>query len=299
MTLKNLILLAVAGSLVLSQAAVGQAQPAAASSGASGASVASSPQPPEVQEPNGQGESGMLSGDKPFTLMVDPEVGELNYIFDENRELESIQAKRGVIFSSEDMTLNSDEFEYRTLNSQLLATGKRVVVRLGDIIVTCQLFRYNPDTQEGKFSGNPVVYSRDREGKTRTTSGKEISILNVNGKIQMKVTSGGGFSPYIRSAGENSPLPIENTQQLPGQKNAVISLDQNQAQPANALNVSPRSTPAAGGTTETSRLLPIPGAGGAAGEAAGRNATPRKNRIDPNNPDDVKSLSTNDRQKSN
>lgn len=98
---------------------------------------------PTVQQPaEGQGKSGLMSGEKPFTLMVDENVGELIYTFDEEtKELESINAKRGVIFASEDMTLNSDEMEYKTLNSSLVATGKRVVVRMGEMVVTCQVFK--------------------------------------------------------------------------------------------------------------------------------------------------------------
>src|SRR5688572_25005080 len=74
---------------------------------------------PEVKDAAPEaGQSGLLSGEKPFTLMVDENVGELIYTFDETtKELESIVAKNGVIFASEDMTLNSDEMEYTTINS--------------------------------------------------------------------------------------------------------------------------------------------------------------------------------------
>lgn len=253
----------------------------------SGQSATSTPGMPVVKEPGaGGGESGMLSGDKPFTLMVDPEVGELNYIFDEQKNLETITARRGVVFSSEDMTLNSDEFEYKTLNSQLIATGKRVVVRLGDQIFTCQLFKYNPDKQEGEFLGNPILYNRDATGKTKTTAGRRISFFNVNGKTQMKVEAGQGVTPYMRSNPVEAPIPAETTHPAPGTKSASMTLDSNPA--PGASNVSVRATPATNGApTQRGSVLSLP-------TTTGENAAParpRNNRIDPDNPNDVNSVS--------
>lgn len=284
------LLLSLAGAGFCQDAPISPA-PAGQSGQSSGTSA---PQAPTVQEPASQGESGMLGGDKPFTLMVDPDVGELNYIFGEDKDLESIQAKRGVVFSSEDMTLNSDQFEYKTLNSQLIATGKRVVVRLGDIIVTCQLFKYNPETQEGEFSGNPVVYSRDKEGRTRTTAGHLITVHNVNGKTQMRVKAApGGPSPYIRSNGTEAPAPTETTRTQPGGRAASLTLDENGAIASN--RASPVITPAAGMTAGRNspggNLLGVPGSDVAAGATNARRAAPRSNRIDPNNPADVESFS--------
>jgi len=193
------------------------------------------------------------------------------------------------------MTLNSDQFEYKPLNSELIATGKRVVVRLGDIIVTCQVFKYNPDTQEGQFDGNPVVYSRDKDGNTRQTAGHSISVHNVNGKTQMRIKSSpGGSAPYVRSGGQEAPVPQENTKQQPGQRNATITLDENKATGGNS---SPVQTPASSGAPvgggASGNLLGVPGSNPTAGgNNSKKTPAPKSNRINPNNPDDVKSLST-------
>src|SRR5215213_266222 len=99
--------LALAAPCAAQTAAPASDQPSPATTAPEGGeSGTSTPGMPAVAEPGPGSESGMLSGDKPFTLMVDPDVGELNYIFDEQKNLESIQAQRGVVFSSEDMTLN-------------------------------------------------------------------------------------------------------------------------------------------------------------------------------------------------
>lgn len=185
---------------------------------------------PKVQEaPAEAGESGLLSGEKPFTLMVDENAGELIYQFDEQtKELESINAKVGVIFASEDMTLNADEMEYKTINSSLVATGKRVVVRMGEMIVTCQVFKYNPETQEGQFEGHPIVYQRNKDGNVTETAGRVISIVNVNGKFQMRVGSGSGISTYVRSTGVAQETgTLEKKTLAPGQKGASITINNN------------------------------------------------------------------------
>ncbi|MGI8905066.1 MAG: hypothetical protein ACR2IE_01080 [Candidatus Sumerlaeaceae bacterium] len=287
MTIKTIVAIV----LALMVAASGMAQTSdqqpspAATAPETGESGTSSAAMPAVTEPGPDGEQGMLSGDKPFTLMVDPEVGELNYIFDESKNLESIQAKRGVVFSSEDMTLNSDEFDYKTLNSQLVATGKRVVVRLGEVIVTCQLFKYNPDREDGDFTGNPVVYSRDATGKTRVTAGGRITIHNVNGKTQMNV-QGRGTTPYMRSNAPEPPVPSETTRPTPG-KGARMSLDNNTA--PGGSNVSPVATPGTSGAPARSGgLLGLPV--GSGNDNSVPAAKPRGNRIDPNNPEDVRSV---------
>jgi hypothetical protein len=264
-------------------------QSAPATAPESGQSVTSTPGMPAVKEAGaGSGESGMLSGDKPFTLMVDPEVGELNYVFDEQKNLESIIARRGVVFSSADMTLNSDEFEYKTLNSQLVATGKRVVVRLGEMIVTCQLFKYNPDKQEGEFLGGPVLYNRDATGKTKTTAGRRITFFNVNNKTQMKVEAGSGITPYMRSSPGDAPVPSETVRPVPGQKSATMTMDNNPS--PGGSNLSARVTPATNGSpTRQGSLLGLPSTNTANETPAPSRA--RNNRIDPDNPADVQSVS--------
>jgi hypothetical protein len=243
-------------------------------------------QMPAVKEaPAEAGQSGLLSGEKPFTLMVDENVGELIYQFDEQtKELESINAKRGVIFASEDMTLNADEMEYKTLNSSLVATGKRVVVRMGDMIVTCQLFKYNPETQEGQFEGHPIVYQRNKDGKVTETAGRVISIVNVNGKFQMRVGSGGGISTYVRSTGVSPETgTLEKKTLAPGQKGASMIINN---------NPSPLAAPSAGSTSTNSSaggILPSPDidTDSAPRAPAAQPAGSSVGKIDPNNPSDV------------
>ena len=236
---------------------------------------------PAIQEaPAEAGQSGLLSGEKPFTLMVDENVGELIYQFDEvTKELESINAKRGVIFASEDMTLNTDEMEYQTLNSSLVATGKRVVVRMGEMIVTCQLFKYNPETQEGQFEGQPIVYQRNKDGNVTETAGRIISIVNVNGKFQMRVGSGGGISTYVRSTGvapETGTLEKKNL--APGQKGASIILN-NTSSPSGGSSSGVLPSPAVD-------VNLTPGTANTEGKAPSQ-AAPSAGRIDPENPADV------------
>lgn len=252
----------------------------------------SEPAMPEVQETReGQGRSGLMSGEKPFTLMVDDNVGELVYIFDEEtKELESIHAKRGVIFASEDMTLNSDEMEYITVNSSLIATGKRVVVRMGDMIITCQVFKYNPETGEGEFKGTPIVYQRDREGKVTETAGRIISVINKDGKFQMNVVGGGGASTYVKSSPAQSRAGnLEKTTLAPGQTGASITLNNRPS----ALGTSPAApgTERSGDSGSGGGILPAPSV--SSGDSAANStdsATTGQNVIDPDNADDVKKL---------
>lgn len=232
---------------------------------------------PKVQEaPAEAGESGLLSGEKPFTLMVDENSGELIYQFDEQtKELESIHAKVGVIFASEDMTLNADEMEYKTINSSLIATGKRVVVRMGEMIVTCQVFKYNPETQEGQFEGSPIVYQRNKDGNVTETAGKSISIVNVNGKFQMRVVSGGGASTYVRSTGVAQETgTLEKKTLGPGEKGASITINNN----------SPGGSSGASGG-----LLPVPSMDRQSAPSVPKGQTPKSpsGSIDPDNPADV------------
>jgi len=245
---------------------------------------------PAVQEAAPEaGQSGLMSGDKPFTLMVDENVGELIYTFDEEtKELESINAKRGVIFASEDMTLNSDEMEYKTINSSLVAIGKRVVVRMGEMVITCQVFKYNPETQEGQFEGNPILYQKDKEGKVTTTAGRIISVFNVNGKFQMSVKGGGGIPTYVKSsgmAGQNGSL--EKKTLKPGQKGATMTLNTT----ASGLAVGSSSS-SNGSQSRSGGILPVPGSNdGDSADTVTKTATNSDSRIDPDNPADVKKLS--------
>lgn len=253
-------------------------------------STSSQPAMPAVQEASEeQGGGGLMSGEKPFTLMVDENVGELIYTFDEEtKELESITAKRGVIFASEDMTLNSDEMEYVTLNSSLVATGKRVVVRMGEMIITCQVFKYNPETQEGEFQGDPIVYQRDKQGKVTETAGRIISVVNVNGKFQMQVLGGGGRPTYVKMGGNpQANAPLEKKTLAPGQTGATIVLNNNPSGLAGSPAVG-----AASSTTRGGGLIPAPQISEEAAPtgATTNSSTSAANSIDLDNPADVQKL---------
>jgi hypothetical protein len=232
-----------------------------------------------------------MSGDKPFSLMVDPNVGELVYTFDQNtHELETINAKRGVIFASADMTLNADEFEYKTLNSQIVATGKRVVVRMGDMVVTCQLFKYNPQTQEGQFLGGPILYNRDKDGKVTTTGGKAISVFNQNGKFQMRVVAGQGVPTYVRSSGTEGSTesqPLENKTLAPGQKPAIMTLN-SKGTPVQAGSAEATSHDTENPGSSTNGLLSVPKMDS---NSSSKKTNSAPGQISPDNPDDVKKFS--------
>lgn len=207
-------------SLAVVWAAAADAQPRVAASARSSASSTSGenaasvsrpaaranaiPQVVEGPAPTEENATGMFGGDKPFTLIVDQENGELEFKFNENKEVERVIAKSGVILSSEEMTLNADRLDYDTISSKLVASGQRVVVRQGEIIATCQLFQYDPKTQESILQGNPVVYNQDKKGQVSTTRGRKIQIFTgENGTPQFKVfggvlntgSNGGGSAP--------------------------------------------------------------------------------------------------------
>lgn len=210
---------------------------------------------PEIQEaPAGtdEGTMGAFGNGKPFSLMVDQADGEMEFNYnDETKELESITAKKGVILSSEEMTLNADQLDYDTVSSKLIATGQRVVVRQGDVIATCQKFLYNPTTQASELHGGPVVYNKSKSGDVTKVRGGVIQIYQQNGKPKWKVVKGASLEQ-----GGNAP-----------------------GAPAAAMPGAPAAT---GGGLNFNL-------GGGSGQPAP--AAPVSNRIDPSNPADVQSLS--------
>lgn len=132
----------------------------------------------------------LLSGDKPFSLTVDETEGVVNYKFGDGNELQGFVAKRGVIISSDELAINSDQADYDALASELVASGQRVIVRMGELVATCQLFRYSPKTQEGILTGNPVVYNRTKDGQVSTITARRFTFFQVNGKTQFKQEGG-------------------------------------------------------------------------------------------------------------
>jgi hypothetical protein len=159
-------------------------------------------QMPEIAAPGKpapEEQTGIMSGNKPFSLTTDPD-GEFVYKFNEDNELDALEAKKGVIFTSEDMTLNADKLDYRAAKGELIATGKKVIVRQGDLIITCQLFKYYPDRQHSEFMGNAIVYNKSKDGKVQTTAADKIMVDVVDGKAQMKVQGGGKARPQMSQA---------------------------------------------------------------------------------------------------
>ncbi|MCX7625565.1 MAG: hypothetical protein N2Z21_05075 [Candidatus Sumerlaeaceae bacterium] len=157
------------------------------------------PQIEAPRRPQPEEQTGMLRGNKPFSLTTDPD-GEFVYKFNEDNELETLEAKKGVVFTSEDMTLNADRLDYKAIKGELTASGQRVVVRQGDLIITCKLFKYYPDRQHSEFIGNAVVYNKTKDGKVQTTAADKIIVDIVDGKAQMKVQGAGRVRPKMSQA---------------------------------------------------------------------------------------------------
>jgi lipopolysaccharide export system protein LptA len=142
----------------------------------------------------------MLSGDKPFRLSTDPS-GDITYDFDdETKELRRLTARKNVVFAGDALSLNADELEYEIVTGELVATGRRVVVRQGDMTATCQLFRYNPSTQQSELLGNPTIYNKDKDGKVRTMSGERMVLITVNGRTQLKVFGAPNRAPVLTNS---------------------------------------------------------------------------------------------------
>lgn len=196
----------------------------------------SSVQMPEVGEnrrPDEAEQTGLMSGDKPFALSVDP-TGEMTYNFDpETRELDSVTAKKGVVFTSEDMTLNADQLDYKARTSELVATGKRVVVRQGEMVLTCQLFRYFPETQKSEFTGNPILYNKTKDGNVQMVSGGRITVDMVDGRPQVKITApDGNVRPGMQSGGRTAPDAV--SRQVPPQDRARVVTTEGAPPPGSA-----------------------------------------------------------------
>ena len=135
---------------------------------------------PQIEAPHRpaqEEQTGLMKGDRPFSLTTDPS-GELLYNFNEDNELESVTAKKGVVFTSEDMTLNADQLDYKAETSALVATGRKVIVRQGEMIATCQLFKYFPDTQKSELSGTPIVAPPGLTCLKEAAAGRSTAPLN-------------------------------------------------------------------------------------------------------------------------
>jgi lipopolysaccharide export system protein LptA len=166
-----------------------------------------------------RGES-ILGGDRPFRLTTDPD-GDVTYnIDDETKELRSLVARKNVVFVGEDLSLNADQLEYDAITGELVAVGRRVVVRQGEITVTCQLFRYNPSTQQSEMLGNPTIYNKGRDGKINFMSGERIVILRTGGRTQVKVFGAPGRAPVLTNSQDGAlTVPSGATIRNPSSQN--------------------------------------------------------------------------------
>lgn len=270
-----------------------QGQPAAKPKESGGVPDIAPPQAPADDQ-----QTGMMSGNKPFSLTTATD-GELLYNFDEEKKLDSITAKKGVEFKSEDMSLQCDQLDFKMAKSELQATGGKVVVRMGDVIATCQLFKYYAETQRSELSGNPLLYNKTKDGKVSYTAGDKIEINTVNGKPQVKVRSGSGRrNSMTNNAVESVAAP--GTGPVPTGTSALMSMSEGTqgggAKGAAAPMMSGQSRaamPAAaspGSSSSGSGLLGMPTMGGDTKSEAPK-AAPSSNRIDVNNPQDLQSLS--------
>ncbi|RMH31271.1 MAG: hypothetical protein D6691_00025 [Candidatus Hydrogenedentota bacterium] len=256
------------------------------------------PQMPEIQaprKPSPEEQTGLMAGNKPFSLTTDPD-GEFVYKFNENNELETLEAKKGVIFTSEDMTLNADRLDYKAAKGELTATGKKVIVRQGELIITCQLFKYYPDRQHSEFLGNAVVYNRTKDGKVQTTAADKIVVDIVDGKAQMKVQGGGRVRPQMSQAataptavstpGSGGARAMIMEPQQAGNQGTAGVVDRGASQP-----VEPKTT----GTAEP-RVKLVPSVEGAVpsgtskGSANTKSAAPAGKAIRPGDPSQMKAL---------
>jgi hypothetical protein len=255
----------------------------------------SMPNIPAPKKPAPEEQTGVLGGNKPFSLTTDPD-GEFVYKFNEDNELETLEAKKGVVFTSEDMTLNADMLDYKAIKGELTATGKRVVVRQGDLIITCKLFKYYPDRQHSEFIGNAVVYNKTKDGKVQTTAADKIFVDIVDGKAQMKVQGAGRVRPKMSQV-----ATAPNVVATPGSGGArAMVLDQPSHAPAapqgEDVGVSKPLAPSEASTTapKTIKVAPVPDLGSAAPAARPAPSTgssEKPTRIDPKDRQQMDALS--------
>ncbi|MGB9690793.1 MAG: hypothetical protein ACPL7D_01345 [Candidatus Sumerlaeaceae bacterium] len=254
------------------------------------------PQIEAPRKPAPEEQTGVLRGNKPFSLTTDPD-GEFVYKFNENNELDSLEAKKGVVFTSEDMTLNADRLDYKAIKGELTATGKRVVVRQGDLIITCKLFKYYPDKQHSEFIGNAVVYNKTKDGKVQTTAADKIIVDIVDGKAQMKVQGAGRVRPKMSQV-----ATAPNVVATPGSggARAMILEPKQGALPASGGEETGASTPIAAEskTTSSVKLVPVLGMEGGSASSPAQTGTNEPKKIDPTDRRQMEELSQPEKKKS-
>ena len=159
------------------------------------------------------------------------------------------------------MTLNSDQLDYNNPKAELIATGRRVLVRQGDIVASCQLFRYNATTQRSELSGNPIIYNKTSDGKVATIAGERFLLYRVDGKPQFKIL--GGTRAPILSMARSAPAPKESVSVQPAP-------DQGRAR----IGVAPAPAAAGEGTMMTGESKPVARPGTTTGTQEGQTTGP-------------------------
>ena len=148
---------------------------------------------PEVKstgKDNG-GKQFEMMGNQDFFLAVDPKEGTMDYAFDpQTNNLERMVARKGVVLSNMEMALNCDQLDYDNSKAEVVATGRRVLLRQGDIIASCQYLTYNTNTQDSVLKGKPTIYMRTEKGVV-TQTGDVVTIRRVNGKPTVSVRGSG------------------------------------------------------------------------------------------------------------
>ena len=143
-----------------------------------------------------------MMGDQDFFLAVDPGAGTLDYEFDpQTNQLQRMIARKNVVLSNLDFALNCDQLDYDNAKGEVVATGRRVLLRQGDIIASCQFLTYSPNTQDSILKGKPTIYMRTDKGIV-TQTGETITIRRVNGKPTVSVRGNGQvYNSSIASKG--------------------------------------------------------------------------------------------------
>jgi beta-lactamase regulating signal transducer with metallopeptidase domain len=127
---------------------------------------------------------------KPFRLAVADKGGELNYKFGPNHELESIEAHKDVVFSTDATTITCADLSYDPKKQLLVASGPSMEVRRGELTLTGDTYRLDVRDGKGELKGNARVVTKDASGRTKTTSGETIIIYDGKSGSQTMMVKG-------------------------------------------------------------------------------------------------------------
>lgn len=146
-----------------------------------------------------------------FSLATDPETGVISYEMGDKEGLKFFMAKSGVHIISEALELKCDTFEYNGTQKVVVATGNPLFMRQGDISANCGKFVFYPEKKRSELSEKPVIFSKDKTGKTVETTGKKIFI---------EQDAQGNTSVMIEGNAQLNVQAKEETKKSPEQKEA-------------------------------------------------------------------------------